>query len=461
MSSSVNSLDRFDPSLRDLLVEHRPVSSLRPSSRNPRTHSRRQIRQIADSIRTFGFTNPILIGRDGDVIAGHGRIEAAKLLGLETVPTIALDHLSEAQRRAYVLADNKLAENAGWDNDLLALELQYLSGLEIDFDVTITGFEVGEIDILIGGLSDDPSDELPVPDNSVPPVTQAGDLWLIGKHRLLCGDARVSSDFGRLMDGTRASMVFTDPPYNVRIEGNVSGLGTTKHGEFAMASGEMSEPEFIAFLRTVFGNLVEHSTNGAIHFVCMDWRHLHELLAAARGTYTELKNVCVWSKTNAGMGTLYRSQHELVFVLKSGNKPHVNNVELGRHGRSRSNVWQYAGVNTFRADRMAELAMHPTVKPVALVADAILDVSRRKGVVLDCFAGSGTTLVAAEKTGRCAYAMEIDPSYVDVTIERMKRQYGLNAIHAETGLSIATIKEQRVETTTSKPAARKSARGDR
>ncbi|MEQ1611449.1 MAG: site-specific DNA-methyltransferase [Hyphomicrobiaceae bacterium] len=237
-------------------------------------------------------------------------------------------------------------------------------------------------------------------------------------------------------------MVFTDPPYNVRIDGHVSGLGKTQHREFAMASGEMSVSEFTAFLKSVFSNLVEASTDGAIHFVAMDWRHMTEVPEAGRTTYTELKNLCVWSKTNGGMGSLYRSQHELFFVFKSGTAPHINNVELGKHGRYRTNVWTYAGANTFSATRDDDLAMHPTVKPVVLVSDAILDCSRRKGVVLDAFAGSGTTLVAAHKAGRLGYGIELDPLYCDVILRRLAKVTGLEPKNLVTGRSFTETEQE-------------------
>ena len=425
-----------------LKITQQSPAALQPRATNPRTHSKKQIRQIAGSIERFGFNNPVLIDREGGIVAGHGRIEAAKLLGLENVPTIRLEDLTEAEIRAYVIADNKLAENAGWDRELLAIELQGLIELDLDFDVTITGFEMPEIDILIGELDaveeEDPADEVPELEAG-PPVTRAGDIWCIGKHRLICGDAIDPEAYARLMDGAEAQMVFTDPPYNVPIEGHVSGLGKVKHREFAMASGEMTEAEFTAFLATAFRNLAGHSADGAIHFICMDWRHLFELLSAARGIYSEMKNLCVWNKTNGGMGSLYRSKHELVFVFKAGTGPHINNVELGKHGRYRTNVWDYAGINSFGKDRDAELALHPTVKPVKLVADAILDCSKRGGIVLDAFAGSGTTLVAAEKTGRRGYGIELDPRYCDVIVRRMAGAFKVEAIHAASGKPLPEI----------------------
>jgi DNA modification methylase len=410
-------------------ITYKSPKDLKLRASNPRTHTKKQIEQIGASIKEFGFINPILIDGDDRIIAGHGRVEAAKLIGMGDVPVIRVDHLTPPQVRAYVIADNKLAENAGWDRALLALELQELS-VDLNFDVTITGFETVEIDLLIQDLDQhklDETDEVPELDRSAPAISRPGDLWRIGNHHLLCGDSLTKGDYAKLLGSTKAQVVFTDPPYNVAIAGNVSGLGKTKHREFAMASGEMSPDEFTKFLETAFARLVEFSIDGSIHFICMDWRHLRELSDAALQAYRELKNLCVWSKTNAGMGSLYRSQHELIFVFKNGSSPHINNVELGRFGRNRTNVWTYAGQNSFGGDRSNELAMHPTVKPVALVADAILDCSKRGGAVLDGFAGSGSTLIAAEKTGRNGYGIEIDPYYVDTTIRRFEAVYGISA----------------------------------
>jgi DNA modification methylase len=424
---------------RALAIEYRAIADLQPAARNPRTHSKKQIRQIAASIRQFGFVNPVLIDAAGAIVAGHGRLAAAKELGLHEVPTIRLNHLSEAEKRAYILADNRLAELAGWDRDLLALELQALTDIDLGFEVEITGFDMAQIDLLIAGSAasgePDPADQEVVPTGSA--VTISGDLWQLGPHRLLCADARDGDAVRRLMASETAQMVFTDPPYNVAIDGHVSGLGKVRHREFAMAAGEMTEAEFTAFLNTVLGNLAAVSADGAIHFVCMDWRHLHELLAAGRAVYSELKNLCVWNKDNGGMGSFYRSKHELVFVFKVGRAPHINTFGLGEGGRYRTNVWDYAGVNTLKPDRQDELAMHPTVKPVALVADAIKDCSKRRGIVLDAFGGSGTTLIAAEKTGRRGFLLEIDPLYVDGTIRRWQTLTGHEARHAETGLTFA------------------------
>ena len=406
-----------------LSIVYQAVADLEPRATNPRTHSKKQIAQIANAIRRFGFTNPVLVDDANGIIAGHGRVEAARTVGLDQVPTVRLSAMSEAEVRAYVIADNRLAENAGWDRALLGLELQYLTELEIDFDVTVTGFDLPDIDLLIGELSpaasgDDPADAI-VEVAAGPAISRPGDIWQIGSHRLICGDSTQLETYQKLLGAARAQMVFTDPPYNVPIAGHVRGLGSIQHREFAMASGEMSPAEFTAFLQSVFGHLAAFSVDGAIHFQCMDWRHVPEILAAGAAAYADLKNICVWAKNNGGMGSLYRSQHEFVFVFKSGTAPHINNIELGKYGRYRTNVWNYAGVNSFGEDR-GHLSLHPTVKPVAMVADAIRDCSHRRGIVLDAFVGSGTTLIAAEKTGRRGYGIEIDPAYCDVAIRRLR-----------------------------------------
>lgn len=436
--------------IRDLIIETMPIAALAPRANNPRTHSKAQIRQIAESIRTFGWTNPILIDEERRIIAGHGRIEAAKLLGLSEAPVIRLADLSEAQKRAYVIADNKLAENAGWDEGLLRIELQGLLDLgpDLAFDIGVIGFETAEIDILLGDdpEEEDPADE-PVKPKEGPPVSRLGDLWILGRHRLLCGDARSVEDRARLMAGEEAGLIFTDPPYNVRVDGHVCGLGGVRHAEFVMASGEMSKPKFTTFLQTSLDNLAAAARDGAIAFVCMDWRHMGELLAAGDAVFDTLKNLCVWRKSNGGMGSLYRSQHELVFVFKKGAAPHVNNVALGRHGRYRTNVWDYGGINTFASGRLDDLAMHPTVKPVRLVEDAIKDCSQRRDIVLDGFAGSGTTLIAAERAGRRGYGLELDPLYVDVIIRRFEKACGVKAVHAETGMTFEELRAARAGAT--------------
>jgi DNA modification methylase len=430
-------------------IEPMPVASLRPHPGNARTHSKKQVRQIADSIRRFGFTNPVLVGEEGEIIAGHGRVEAAKLLGLDRVPTVRLAHLSAAQRRAYVLADNKLALNAGWDRELLAIELQGL--IDIDFEVELTGFSSSEIEIILDEARErslngptETEDESPSPaDDPATAVTRAGNIWRLGRHRLICGDARNQAVFSLLMGNERADLLFTDPPYNVPIDGHVTGLGRIRHREFAMGVGEMSVEAFTGFLQQTLGHAAALARNGAIAFVCMDWRHMGELLKAGQVVFSELKNLCVWNKTNGGMGTFYRSKHELVFVFKVGTAPHTNTFGLGDSGRYRTNVWDHAGVNTLRPGRSEDLAMHPTVKPVALVADAIKDCSKRGEIVLDPFGGSGTTLIAAEKTGRVARLVEFDPTYCDTILRRFERVTGKQATCAASGMSFEDVAQER------------------
>ena len=414
-------------------IEYVLVAKLKPRETNPRTHSPRQIRQIARSIERFGFVNPILVDRNHQIVCGHGRAAGAQLLGLKAVPTITLEHLSEEELRAYVIADNRLAEKPV-GNDILAIELQGLS--DLGFDIEVTGFEIPEVELILDSIdppaSNPEDDTVPALDpNRV--ISKPGDLWSLGDHRLFCGDARRRESFTILLSGELVQLAFVDPPYNVKIRGHVSGKGRVKHREIAQASGEKTSAQFTKFLEESLGLLADHSVDGAIHFVCSDWRHLDEMLAAGRRTYRELKNLVVWNKTNAGMGSFYRSQHELIFVWKHGRGKHTNNVELGRYGRNRSNVWTYAGVNTFKADRLDELAMHPTVKPTALVADAIRDCSRRGDLVLDSFGGSGTTLIACELTHRKARLIEVDPIYCDQIVRRWQKLTRQNAMHGITG----------------------------
>ena len=406
--------------MANLKIEMLAVGELRPWTKNARIHSRKQVKQIADSIRSFGFTNPVLIDNANTILAGHGRVEAARLLGMSEVPCVRLEHMTPEQKRAYVLADNKLALNAGWDDEILAEKLRSL--LEIDFNLELTGFSISEIDSLVEGLipeePGDPDDDFVSDMESGTLRCRLGDIWQLGPHRLVCGSALDKDVVASLMNGELAQMVFADPPYNVRIDGHVGNSGAVKHREFAMASGEMSVSEFTTFLRTSFQNLVQYSVDGSIHFICMDWRHMAEMLAAGEGVYSELKNLIVWVKDNGGMGTFYRSRHELIFAFKNGTAPHINTFELGQHGRYRTNVWQYRGVNTLKTGRMDELSLHPTVKPVQMIADAIKDASARGGIVLDLFGGSGSTLIAAHKTGRSGYLCELDPIYCDRIIRR-------------------------------------------
>jgi DNA modification methylase len=428
-----------------LQIIRMPITALKGSNRNARTHSDKQIDLICRSIREFGFNNAVLVDGKNTVVAGHGRLEAARRLGLESVPTVRLEHLSEAQVRAYRIADNRIAELSDWDAELLRLEILELSEMELagvlDFEVTLTGFDTPEIDIILGGAVDKkkeaPAERVDLPDANAVAVTQPGDLWELGSHRILCADSLQEESYTRLMGAESARMIVTDPPYNVPITGHVRTGDGGGHREFAMGVGEMSESQFLDFLRQVLRVSVAWVMDGGIVMVCMDWRHIADLITAGKAEGLALINLCVWNKTNGGMGSLYRSKHELVAVFKRGRAPHVNNVELGRHGRYRTNVWDYAGVNTFRRGRAEDLVDHPTVKPTALVADAIRDVSHRGEIVLDPFSGSGATLLAAEATGRRARVIEIDPLYVDVAIRRWQAKTGGEATLAATGETFA------------------------
>lgn len=403
-----------------------PIDVLIPFTRNARTHSKEQITKIGQSIERFGFINPVLIDDKNTILAGHGRVEAARHLGVKEVPTLRIDHLSEAEKRAYVIADNRIAERAGWDKEALAIELQGL--IDLDFDVALTGFEVPDVDLIVGEFSpnsqnDECNEKIPEKPAG-PAVTLPGDVFLLGEHRLLCGDSLSPDCFKTLMQDEQAAVCFTDPLSDVKIGDRVSELRDSQHREFD------------TFLQQSLLLIAGACRAGAIAFVCMDWRYLAETIAAGKVALGEFLNLCVWNKSDAGMGNFYRSQHELVCVFQNGSEPR-NNVEFGRHGRHRSDVWTYRGVSS------KGLMAHPTVKPVALVADALLDVSRRGEIVLDPFGGSGTTLLAAHKTGRRARLIEIDPLYCELIVRRFEMQTGKQARHAETGETFQELSVRR------------------
>jgi hypothetical protein len=375
------------------------------------------------------------------ILSGHCRVDVAKELGLLTVPTRTVTGWTAAQKRAYVIADNKVALLAEWDLPLLKSELEFLTDQAIDIEDT--GFSTAEIDLMFIEPGTEDPDDLQVDAGPENPVSQMGDLWQLGEHRLLCGDALDAASYETVLGGEQAQMSISDVPYNVPINGHVGGGGKTKHREFAMASGEMSSAEFTAFLGKYFEHTHAALVDGAISFNFIDWRHVPELLAASAPKFGGPRQMCVWVKDNAGMGSFYRSQHELVYAFKKGSSPHINNFELGQHGRDRTNVWNYPGINSGKGRQL--LALHPTVKPVALIADAIRDCSHRKGIVLDSFAGSGTILIAAERTGRRARAIELDPLYVDVAVQRWQRVTGRDAVLVATGQTWAEVAVERLQ----------------
>lgn len=422
-------------------IESISISTLIAHQHNARKHSKKQIRQIADSIQTFGFKVPILIDGNNRLICGHGRVAACKLLGIDQVPTIRADDLGDAKIRAFMIADNRLTENGEWDNVLLAENFKILSELNLDFALEVTGFDYGEIENLLSLEDDASSEEPPVPAaDSLPAITQSGDLWQLGDHRILCGNSLEYGSYKTLFPGkTRASIVFTDPPYNLPAK-DIGKTCEANHGDFAMGAGEMTPTQFQEFLEVVFEVLAKFSKSGSIHYICMDWRHASELIAAGKNIYSEWKNLCVWNKNAGGMGTFYRSQHELVFVFKSGKGKHQNHFELGQHGRHRTNVWNYPSVMHLKeadGDKRGKeaLALHPTIKPVVMIEDALKDCSKRGEIVLDPFLGSGSTLIAAEKTGRICHGIELSSRYVDVAIARWQEWTGKDAIHTESGIT--------------------------
>jgi DNA modification methylase len=418
-------------SLLDLTSRFKTVdlSDLRPSAQNARKHTNAQIRALARSIQAFGFAAPILADKHGNILAGHARFKAANLLALKQVPVVFLDHLTETQAKAYMLADNKLTDRSTWDEPKLAVQLKELSDLALEFEIEATGFESPEIDFRIQSLEDasDQDDYFKFSTGST--VSLAGDVWHLGDHRIYCGTALHRASYAALFEGCQATTIFTDPPYNVKINGNAAGHGKTSYREFAMAVGEMSDAEFTDFLFTALSNASSNVVPGALIYACMDWRHMEEMLAAARASTLDLVNLCVWVKPNGRLGSFYKSRHELVFVFKSGKEAHQNNIQLGKFGRNRTNVWHYSTAGTSsRNAASADTGVHPTVKPLLMVSDAILDCTQRNDIVLDPFLGSGTTLLAAERTGRRCFGIELDPIYVDTAIERWQRMTGRTAL---------------------------------
>jgi DNA modification methylase len=430
--------------LIEIQIEHRAVGDLALDPRNPRQHSQRQINQIADSIREFGFVMPVVIDDTGQVVIGHGRVLAAKKLAMPRIPVVEIRHLSKAQMKALRIADNRLAQHAHWDERLLGESFLEIKELDLEFDLSVTGFSLPEIDLTLQELHEAETEKTQDDADAITgvPVCEAGDVWELDGHRLHCGDATSEAAFDILMKEHLADVVFVDPPYNVKVDGHVSGKGKMRHREFAQGSGELTKDEFTRFLTNSCALLAKHSVDGAINYVCMDWRHADELQAAGRDVYSELKNIAVWVKDNPGMGSLYRSQHEFVFVFKSGTGRHTNNIELGKNGRNRTNIWRYDSASTQARKGNNLLALHPTAKPVELVMDALLDCSHRGQIVLDSFLGSGTTLLAAERTGRICRGIELDPLYIDTAIRRWQNLTGRDAVRTSDGKRFREIEAE-------------------
>lgn len=411
----------------NLQVENIDVQKLKVHDKNPKQHSKKQIAQIAKSITEFGFVSPILADEQFEIIAGHGRLAAAKTLGFTWVPVIILSHLTAQQKIAYAIADNKLTELGTWNMELLQDEFQLLMAQDLDFDMTVTGFETGDIDIILNPENktiDTKSDILPEL-NDADKVCQTGDIWQLGHHRLICGNSLHRCTYNALFGDNKAQLVIADSPYNVKIS-EIGSMGRIKHDDFQMACGEMSPDEFIQFLMSVMALAKDYSNDGSLHYYWIDWKHIREMTNAGSQVYTELKNICIWNKLTGGMGSLYRSQHEMCCVFKKGLIAHVNNIELGKHGRYRTNVWDFPGANHC-AEGRETLKSHPTPKPVQLTKDIILDVTKRGDIVFDPFLGSGTTILAAEQAGRIGYGIEIEPRYCDLTIKRFEKLTGTKA----------------------------------
>lgn len=428
-------LPRYRQAQRHLKLEYIDPRILNPDTDNARLHPDKQLAMLGASIRRFEFNDPILASLSSKkVIAGHGRLKAALQAQLTEVPVIWIAHLSPEEERAYALAANRLAEHSKWDPELLLRNLDHFAIPSESLCLELTGFDTADYDHLrdLASPAVKPNDTCDhIPPLTTRAVTRTNDLWKLGGHFLLCADATEPASYQTLLGSTAAQMVITDPPYNVPIRGHVTSR--SRHREFAMAAGEMTSREFVAFLQQGLTLMHRASCDGAIHFVFMDWRHVLEVMAAARAVYQEFKQLCVWSKEQAGMGSFYRSRHELVFVFNVGTAPHINNFGLGERGRYRTNVWQYASPRPGnRSDGEAAIE-HPTVKPCAMLVDAIKDCSKVDGIVLDPFGGSGSTLIAAERTQRRARLVEIDPLYVDLTIRRWQQLSGAKAILEATG----------------------------
>jgi DNA modification methylase len=423
------------------------VDRLRPAAGHARVHSDAKITALAAAMRRFGFIEPIIVDAEFNIIAGLARWLAAQKMGLVEVPVIVLPHLSAVEIRALRIAMGRFPEWAAWDLDQLRVELPAIVAQLPDLAVEELGFSVPEVDRLTApsaGQSPDPADDIPEINDVVPPVSRTGDLWRLGQHFALCDDALKPQSYDRLLSRSAVRLTVSDPPYNVPINGHVTKrIG--KFAEFAMASGELTDDQFREFLRKAFAQIARVSVAGAIGFFFIDWRHARVMQEAADGVFCELKNFIVWAKDSPALGTFYRSQHEFVLAFKIADGKHINNFELGQHGRTRSNVWSYAGMSSFSARRDEALALHATPKPVAMLVDAILDCSNPGDLVLDPFGGSGSTLIAAERAHRRARLIEISPTYVDTTVRRWERFTGESAVLVETNEAFSEVARRRGE----------------
>ncbi|SMQ69918.1 DNA modification methylase [Altererythrobacter xiamenensis] len=430
----------------ELVVTEKPLADLQPSPNRTRITSPEQLEKVISSIRLFGLVMPVLIDQNDVVVSGHILCEAAEQLGFKSVPCISVEHLDNAEIEALALALNRVGETGAWDTDLLR---ERMIALESDgIDLTSTGFTLPEIDQITllsqPADGDNDADEFEEDEDDRPVVSRLGDLYQLGVHRLHCADALKAASYEALLEGQLAQCIFSDAPYGCGIEGFVSGLGKHKHEDFLMGAGDLDREELQDFFGTYLGHCKAFSSPGAIIFACMDWRQLDALLLAGLDVGLTRNNIAVWDKGSGGMGGLYRNAHEFVAVFCNGKTAATNNIALGRYGRDRCNIWRYPGANRPGSSSAKALADHPTPKPLPLVEDALLDVTNRGDIVLDPFMGSGSTILAAENTGRICYGIELDPKYVDRAIRRWERETGEPAIHIETGLTFDELAQRRI-----------------
>jgi len=439
MAAASSARPRRNDMLPRLEISYVPLDELRPSARKLRKLDPAHVREIASSINLLGFCDPLLIGHDNELIDGEARYEAAKQLGLDRVPCVRVEHLSQDEQRVLRLAVNRLAEKGQWDLDALKIEFEEL--VLLDAPIEIAGFSPAKIDHVILGDASESLEQGPLEPESSVAVARIGDVFQLGPHRIACGDATNPAVLARLLEGDApARIILTDEPYNVKIAGNVTG---GRHREFAMASGEMTDAEFLAFNGGWMANVLPYLCDGGVLGTFIDWRGLPTVHSAAAQLGLIPLNLVVWAKTNAGMGSLYRPQHELFPLFKKGTAPHVNNVELGKRGRWRSNVWTYPGASSLGSDARRGLKDRPTVKPTAMLEDALLDLSNRGDVVIDPFLGSASTLIAADNTGPVCRGVELDPLYVDVVIRRYEATTGNPAVLVETGETFEALANRR------------------
>lgn len=428
-------------------IEHIPIELVRPYPLNARTHDERNISVIMASMRQFKFRNPILIDADNMVVAGHGRLEAAKRLGMKAIPALRITDLTSDELRAYRIADNRSAELAGWDDQIIAIELQHLSKIDVAFSVELTGFSHAEVDVRIdnaatsvNGDGDEAADE--IPELQELPISRPGDLFVMGPHRLLCGSALDSSCYERLLNDEKAILICQDPPWNIAVK-DISGSGSKKHREFIMASGEMTDSEFRNFILTELQCNLAFAAPGAVFQVFIDWRGVEKVITAGVSLGLEHFGICIWNKGHGSFGSPWRSAHEMIVCFRVPGAPIKDRVKMGHYGRVRNNVWTVPGMGSFGKGRKEALEAHPTSKPIQILTEAIRDVTDRGDIVVDGFSGSGSCLIAAHKTGRVFRGLELDPLYVDTIVRRWQKYTDEEAILEGDGRTFAELEEER------------------